>query len=212
MGNRHLPLPIEESVSHGQEIYLSISLDRGRRSFVVIAARSGGVEVESLEGKMIEPIPVDGLPSGFPSKVASKLDLTGNTSEQFQKILRAMETLSREQDCELVEINPLAVQSDGNLIALDSKVIIDDNALFRHPHFSQFSVDNPLEMEASKAGFGFVRLDGDIAVVGNGAGLVLSTLDLVADAGGNGGLLPRFGRRSLEGANRVRASPDRKAS
>ena len=72
----------------------------------------------------------------------------------------------------------------GRLIALDSKVVLDDNALFRHPEFSELPPEDPLEGEASKEGFSFVRLDGDIAVVGNGAGLVLSTLDLVADAGG----------------------------
>jgi succinyl-CoA synthetase beta subunit len=104
---------------------------------------------------------------------------------QFVKILLSLERLSREKECELAEINPLAVGKDGTLMPLDAKVIVDDNALFRHPEFAKLHPEDEFEGEASRQGFAFVRLGGDIAVVGNGAGLVLSTLDLVGDAGGN---------------------------
>jgi succinyl-CoA synthetase beta subunit len=117
-------------------------------------------------------------------KISESLSLGGVTKSDFKSILIKLERLAREEDCELAEINPLAVKDAGQIIALDSKVILDDNAMFRHPEFSMIHPEDPLEGEASRQGFAFVRLDGDIGVVGNGAGLVLSTLDLVADAGG----------------------------
>ena len=115
-------------------------------------------------------------------KIAGSLGLWGITRSDFVSLLMKLEKLAREEDCEIAEINPLAVEGDGHLIALDSKINLDDNAMFRHPEFSMVHPEDPLEGEASREGFAFVRLDGDIAVVGNGAGLVMSTLDLVADA------------------------------
>jgi succinyl-CoA synthetase beta subunit len=183
-GEKPTALLLEGASTHVREMYLSVTLDRGRRSFVVIASASGGVEVESLTGRVIEPIPVQGLSREAATDIAEALDLSGRTAQDFIQILTQLEKLSREEECELAEINPLAVGSDGSVIALDSKIILDDNALFRHPEFSQLPPEDPLEGEAAKEGFAFVRLEGNIAVVGNGAGLVLSTLDLVADAGG----------------------------
>jgi len=179
-------LLVEEAAEHSAEMYLSISLDRGRREFVALASGSGGVEVEGqASGAMVEvPVPLEGLTEDAASALSSKLGLSGRTSAEFRSILLRLERLSREQECELAEINPLAVRIDGSLVALDSKVVLDDNALFRHPEFSQLSPEDPLEGEAAKYGFAFVRLEGNVAVVGNGAGLVLSTLDLVADNGG----------------------------
>jgi succinyl-CoA synthetase beta subunit len=183
-GEKPSAIMLETASPHREEMYLSVALDRGRRSFVVIGARAGGVDVESLQGKVIEPIPVEGLTPAAAMSVASRMNLSGQPEKQFTKILMDLERLSREEECELAEVNPLAVAEDGTIIALDSKVILDDSALFRHPEFSQLPPEDPLEGEAAKEGFSFVRLEGDVAVVGNGAGLVLSTLDLVADAGG----------------------------
>jgi succinyl-CoA synthetase beta subunit len=179
-------LLIEEVSERVEEMYLSVSLNRGRREFVALASRSGGTEVESqARVAMTElQIPLEGLTEESASALSVKLGLEGRTSSEFRSTLLKLERLSREEECELAEINPLAVQSDGSLVALDSKVVLDDNALFRHPEFSQLSPEDPLEGEAARFGFAFVRLDGNVAVVGNGAGLVLSTLDLVADAGG----------------------------
>jgi succinyl-CoA synthetase beta subunit len=178
-------LLVEEAVDHLEEMYLSVSLDRGRREFVALASKSGGTEVESQAGAMAEvPVPLEGLSESAASELSAKVGLSGRTSSDFCSILLKLERLSREEDCELAEINPLAARADGGLVALDSKVVLDDNALFRHPEFSQLPPEDPLEGEAAKFGFAFVRLDGGVAVVGNGAGLVLSTLDLVADAGG----------------------------
>jgi succinyl-CoA synthetase beta subunit len=177
-------LLLEEACPHTGEMYLSVTLDRGRRTFVAISSKAGGIEVESLEGRVVEPIHVDGLTTEAAAHVAAKLSLKGRTRDDFQKMLINLERLARAEECELAEINPVAVKEKGELLALDSKVILDDNALFRHPEFSKLEPEDPLEGEAAKEGFAFVRLDGDIALVGNGAGLVLSTLDLVADAGG----------------------------
>ena len=183
-GEKPDALLIERASPRREEMYLSVTLDRGRRSFVVIGARVGGMDVESMQGKVIEPVPLEGLPPAAAKSIAFRMNIWGPLEEKFLPVLIALEKLSREEECELAEINPLAVTDDGSIVALDSKIILDDNALFRHPEFSQLAPEDPLEGEAAKEGFAFVRLEGDLAVVGNGAGLVLSTLDLVADAGG----------------------------
>jgi len=184
-GEKPSAILVEEAYPHDSEMYLSVTLDRGDRAFVTIAASAGGIEVESMAGKVIRKIPLDGIDEKFASEVASLLKLQGAQAGQFTAMLLSLERLSREKECELAEINPLAVGKDGTLMALDAKVIVDDNALFRHPEFAKLHPEDEFEGEASRQGFAFVRLGGDIAVVGNGAGLVLSTLDLVGDAGGN---------------------------
>jgi succinyl-CoA synthetase beta subunit len=184
-GEKPSAILVEESFPHDSEMYLSFSLDRGDRAFVAIAASAGGIEVESMSGKVIRKLPLDGIDGKFASEVASLLKLNDPQAEHFTSVLLSLEKLGREKECELAEINPLAVGKDGSLMALDAKVIIDDNALFRHPEFAKLHPEDEFEGEASRQGFAFVRLDGDVAVVGNGAGLVLSTLDLVGDAGGD---------------------------
>ena len=184
-GEKPNSLLVEQAYPHDSEMYLSVSLDRGDRAFVTIAASAGGIEVESMAGKVIRKVPLDGINADFAKEVAALLELTNDQAGQFVSILLSLERLAREKECELAEINPLAVGKDGTLMALDAKVIVDDNALFRHPEFAKLHPEDEFEGEASRQGFAFVRLGGDIAVVGNGAGLVLSTLDLVGDAGGS---------------------------
>jgi succinyl-CoA synthetase beta subunit len=183
-GEKPSSILVEEAFPHKLEMYLSVTLDRSERCFVAIASKAGGIDVESLAGKVVRKIPSAGIDQRFADSVASELGLQGGQASAFSKILLSLERLSREKECELAEINPLAVGEDGSLMPLDAKVIIDDNALFRHPEFAKIHPEDEFEGEASRQGFAFVRLDGDIAVVGNGAGLVLSTLDLVGDAGG----------------------------
>lgn len=206
-GEKPSALLLEKATPHGEEMYLSVTLDRGKRCFVVIGGRLGGVDVESMQGKVIEPVPIGGLGRPLAEPMAAEMGLTGEQGEQLVSIAMDLERLSREEECELVEVNPLAMAEDGTLVALDSKVILDDNALFRHPEFSQLPPEDPLEGEASKEGFAFVRLEGDLAVVGNGAGLVLSTLDLVTDAGGRPACFLDLGggsqRERVEAALRV---------
>ena len=183
-GEKPAAILVEESFAHDKELYLSVTLDRGERSFVTIATSAGGVDVESVAGKVVRKIPLDGIDQAFADVVANELKLQGPQARQFATILIELEKLAREKECELAEINPLAIDSGGRLLPLDAKVIVDDNALFRHPEFAKLHPEDEFEGEASRQGFAFVRLGGDIAVVGNGAGLVLSTLDLVGDAGG----------------------------
>ncbi len=184
-GEKTSALLVEEAFPHEKEMYVSVTLDRGERAFVVIATASGGIEVESVASKSVRKIPLTGIDAQFAAEVAHEVGLKGPQADQFSRILLDLERLAREKECELAEINPLAVDAGGSLLPLDAKVIIDDNALFRHPEFAKLHPEDEFEGEASKQGFAFVRLGGDIAVVGNGAGLVLSTLDLVGDAGGN---------------------------
>jgi succinyl-CoA synthetase beta subunit len=183
-GEKPASLLVEQAFPHELEMYLSVTLDRSERSFVVIASQAGGIDVESLAAKVVRKIPLSGIDKSFADKTASEMGLKGGQASAFSDILLKLERLSRERECELTEINPLAVGEDGALMPLDAKVIIDDNALFRHPEFAKIHPEDELEGEASRNEFAFVRLDGDVAVVGNGAGLVLSTLDLVGDAGG----------------------------
>jgi succinyl-CoA synthetase beta subunit len=184
-GEKPNSLLVEEAYPHDAEMYLSVTLDRGDRAFVTIGASAGGVDVESMSGKVIRKIPLEGIDETFANEVAALLKLPQAQASQFVNILLSLERLAREKECELAEINPLAVGKDGTLMPLDAKVIVDDNALFRHPEFAKLHPEDEFEGEASRQGFAFVRLGGNIAVVGNGAGLVLSTLDLVGDAGGN---------------------------
>jgi succinyl-CoA synthetase beta subunit len=184
-GEKPSGLLVEEAYPHDSEMYLSVSLDRGERAFVTIATGSGGIDVESTSGKVVRKIPLAGIDLPFAREVASLLKLFGGQADEFCSILLGLERMAREKECELAEVNPLAVGKDGKLMALDAKVIVDDNALFRHPEFAKMHPEDEFEGEASRQGFALVRLEGEIAVVGNGAGLVLSTLDLVGDAGGS---------------------------
>lgn len=197
-------LLVEEAYPHNKEMYLSVTLDRGERSFVVIASKGGGVDVESLKGKVKEKIPTAGLDSRRAARVATRLRTTAKEKSQFVKILLKLEHLAREEECELAEINPLAVSKRDEVLPLDAKVILDDNALFRHPEFAKLHPEDEFEGEASRQGFAFVRLGGNVAVVGNGAGLVLSTLDVVADAGGEAACFLDLGGGAQE--DRVRAA------
>ena len=177
---------VEEALEHTDEFYLSVSLDRSARGFVALASRGGGVEVESRPGTAMArvPVPLGGLTEAAASALAEGIGLEGRAAAELRSVVLRLERLAREEECELAEINPLAAHPDGSLVALDSKVVLDDNALFRHPEFSKVPPEDPVEGEAARRGFALVRLGGDVAVVGNGAGLILSTIDLVADAGG----------------------------
>ncbi len=122
-----------------------------------------------------------------------KLGLQGRTAESFKAFVINLSRFVFEKDAELAEINPAVVLGDASLMALDAKVIIDDNALFRHPELKKYQYMSETEKQAKEGGFSFVELDGDIAIIGNGAGLVMSTLDMVSDQGGRAGCFLDFG-------------------
>ncbi len=176
-----------------QEMYISIFLNRGRRSYSLICSAEGGVEIESVKDKFIIDIPSFRVSVPLATEAASKLHLKDRTAGSFINFVINLSRLVFEKEAELAEINPAVVLQDASLMALDAKVIIDDNALFRHPELIKYQYMSESEMRAKRSGFSFVELEGDIAIIGNGAGLVMSTLDMVSDLGGKAGCFLDFG-------------------
>ena len=118
------------------------------------------------------------------SEVAKEMGLEGKTADDFVDTIKKLSKLTIEKEAELIEINPLAIMQDDTIIALDGKFVTDDNSNFRHDELQKYQEKSEIEEKAEKSGFSLVELDGDIAVVGNGAGLVMSTLDMLSDNGG----------------------------
>jgi succinyl-CoA synthetase beta subunit len=184
---------LEQGVHIEQELYISIFLNRGKRCYSLICSAQGGIEIEGVENKFIVDLPNSGITLSVAREAASKLNLQGQTAESFENFAMKLSRLVFEKEAELAEINPAVVLGDGSLMALDAKVIIDDNALFRHPELNKYQHMSESELQARKSGFSFVELDGNIAIIGNGAGLVMSTLDMVSDQGGKAGCFLDFG-------------------
>jgi succinyl-CoA synthetase beta subunit len=139
---------------------------------------------------------MNGLSMQTVEDIAHKLGLTSSIIVSFVDLTMKLSRLMEEKEAELAEINPVAVLGDGSLMALDAKVILDDNAAFRHPDLKKYEYISELEAQAQKSGFSLVELNGNIAIIGNGAGLVMSTLDMVSDAGGKAGSFLDFGGRA----------------
>jgi succinyl-CoA synthetase beta subunit len=187
---------LEKMVEIVKEIYLSVFLNRSKRGFSIIASSEGGVDIEQTENKVILDVSTDGITEEQSNAVATKLDIPQELRTKFVDLLNSLFRVIIEKEAELAEINPLAIVSNGSFVALDAKVIIDDNALFRHSDLQKYVFLTDLEKQASDNGFSFVELNGDIAIIGNGAGLVMSTLDMVTDANGNAGSFLDFGGRA----------------
>ena len=187
---------LEEMVGITKELYLSLFLNRSKRCYSLIASAEGGIEIENVDKKVIIDIPLNGLTMQTAEDVAHKLGLMGSMVVSFIDFITKLSRLMEEKEAELAEINPVAILGDGSLMALDAKVIIDDNAMFRHPELKKYENTSELEAQAQKSGFSLVELNGNIAIIGNGAGLVMSTLDMVSDAGGKPGSFLDFGGRA----------------
>ena len=182
---------IQERIKVVREIFLSITIDRSARKPVIIASGEGGVEIEKLASEKPSKIikthvdSIDGLASGQAQEIASKIMLSRGECQALSGILETAFAIFQKYDCELLEINPLAEDEEGGFIALDAKMIVDDSALFRHTELQRKQEDkDDLETEAASKGLSFVQLDGNIAVIGNGAGLVMATIDTLAHFGG----------------------------
>lgn len=182
------------------EYYLSFLLDRANRTFLAIACAEGGMEIEQLAADRpdaLARIPVDpvrGFGEGAARELASAARFPADVADAVIPVmLRLWETFTAE-DALLVEVNPLARDADGSVLALDGKITLDDNARFRHSGYAELSDDqagDPLERRARAKHLNYVKLDGQVGVIGNGAGLVMSTLDVVAYAGDrHGGVRP----------------------
>jgi succinyl-CoA synthetase beta subunit len=183
----------EQTVNVRKELYISLFLNRGKRKYSFICSGKGGVEIEGVQSKFIVDIPFSGITRPQATEAASKLNLSADATREFENLTMKLSRLVFEKEAELAEINPAVVLDDGTLMALDAKVIIDDNALFRHPELKKYVFMSESELQAKKSGFSFVELDGNIAIIGNGAGLVMSTLDMVSDKGGKAGCFLDFG-------------------
>jgi succinyl-CoA synthetase beta subunit len=184
---------LEEALAIDRELYLGVTLDRSRGLPVMMASRFGGMEIEEVAAKDPAAIvreAVDPFVGMFPfqaRKIAFALDLSG---DRFQKGVAFLQALFRayvETDASLAEINPLLVTKSGDVLALDAKMNFDDNALYRHPDIKEMrdlAEEDPLEVEASKFGLNYIKLDGNVGCMVNGAGLAMATMDLVQLAGG----------------------------
>jgi succinyl-CoA synthetase beta subunit len=174
---------VTEASDIAEEYYLSFVLDRGHRTFLAMASTSGGVEIEEVADTIVR-IPVDPVVGVDPAK-AREISAVFPTevAAQVAAIATALWQVFVAQDATLVEVNPLARTASGQVIALDGKVTLDDNAAFRHTWAATGSASDPLERRAHEKGLNYVKLDGTVGVIGNGAGLVMSTLDVVALAG-----------------------------
>jgi succinyl-CoA synthetase beta subunit len=169
-------------------------LDRAIGLPILMACAEGGVEIEEVAAKSPEKIlkvtvdPDAGLYSFQARKLAFELGFTGDQVGQAEKILAALAQVYLEEDCTLAEINPLAVMDTGEVLAVDAKITFDDNALFRHPDIEKLrdvAEENPAELRAAQAGLSYISLTGNIACLVNGAGLAMSTMDIIKYHGGS---------------------------
>ncbi|MHA3774610.1 ADP-forming succinate--CoA ligase subunit beta [Verrucomicrobiota bacterium sgz303538] len=184
---------VAEAVDIARETYFAILLDRATSAPVVIASTEGGMDIEEVaehspEKIMREPVhPLLGLQPFQIRKLAKALNFTGPLLNQATKLFSAMYRLFMERDCSLIEVNPLVVTPDGRLLALDAKFNFDDNALYRQPQIVAMrdkSEEDPREVAASEYNLNYIGLDGNIACLVNGAGLAMSTMDIIQHYGG----------------------------
>jgi len=183
-GEKARAILLEKMAEIKNELYLSLFLNRGKRCYTIIASADGGVEIESVKSQIIREVGLGKVEEDVARDVAKEMNLEGKSADDLVEILQKLSKLTIEKETELVEINPLAVLDDDSLMALDGKVITDDNSNFRHEELQKYQEKSEIEERAEKSGFSLVELDGNIAVVGNGAGLVMSTLDMLSDNGG----------------------------
>jgi len=187
----------EEMADIKKELYLSISLDRSKRMPCIMASASGGMDIEGVPDDEIfkEWVnPLIGLQSYNIRNILSKLGFSKEEYKEASKVLSKIYKLFREYDCELVEINPLIITSSGGIMALDSKIVVNDDSLFRHTDLEPENVElTALEKDAKEKGIAFVQLGGNIGVIANGAGLTMATLDALTHFKGEGGVFLDLG-------------------
>ncbi len=184
---------VEEASEIARELYLSLTLDRGRSTDVVMASQAGGMEIEEVAAKTPDKIlrewahPALGVADFQARRIAFGLGLEGEQFKQGAVLIRRLFALYVAKDCSLAEINPLVVTKDGRVFALDAKLNFDDNALYRHRDVAELRdihEEDPLDVEASKYSLNYIKLDGNVGCMVNGAGLAMATMDIVKLAGG----------------------------
>ncbi|CAG6396682.1 ADP-forming succinate--CoA ligase subunit beta [Streptomyces cocklensis] len=191
---------LAETADIKEEYYVSFLLDRTNRTFLAMASVEGGVEIEVVAEEnpdALAKVAVDALEGVTPEKAAeivAAAKFPADIADQVADVLQQLWTVFIKEDALLVEVNPLVKTGEGKIVALDGKVSLDENAAFRQPEHEALedkAAANPLEAKAKAKGLNYVKLDGEVGIIGNGAGLVMSTLDVVAYAGeAHGGVKP----------------------
>ncbi|HLS12930.1 MAG TPA: ADP-forming succinate--CoA ligase subunit beta [Beutenbergiaceae bacterium] len=183
---------IAEGADIAEEYYFSLLLDRAERRYLAMASVEGGMEIEELAVERPEALarvavdPSTGIDAAKAAEIVAAANFAPDVADDVAAAIRKLWDVYAESDATLVEVNPLVRTADGAVIALDGKVTLDTNAEFRHPEFAELADDaetDPLEAKAAESGLNYVKLDGQVGIIGNGAGLVMSTLDVVAYAG-----------------------------
>ncbi|HEV8359085.1 MAG TPA: ADP-forming succinate--CoA ligase subunit beta [Candidatus Thermoplasmatota archaeon] len=202
LGMRIKDLPVRkvmlvEKLDFARELYLSFVLDRSTRATLVMASAKGGVDIESVPDADIHKVqvhPLTGFSAFHGRQLLGPMRLAPDVQRQIGAMLPKLYKAYREMDCELLEINPLAVTREGKVVAADAKVILNDGALFRHQEFEQPDEElTALEQEAKAKNIAFIQLPGDIGVIANGAGLTMATLDALTEYGGKAGVFLDLG-------------------
>ena len=184
---------VEEALDIARELYIGIVIDRAKEAPVVMASSEGGVEIEKVAAETPELIfkeyinPATGFQPFQARKLAFKLGLKGETFKQGVKFVMALYKAFESSDASLAEINPLLITKQGDVLALDAKMNFDDNALLRHPNIKDMrdlDEEDPLEVEASRFDLNYIKLDGNVGCMVNGAGLAMATMDIIMHSGG----------------------------
>jgi len=186
-------LLVEQGVDIARELYVGVTLDRATSQAVVMASTEGGVEIEKVAAETPERILKEfvdraiGFQAFQARNLAFGLGLTGDALKNAVKFLTRLYRAFEGMDCSLAEINPLVITTGGDVLALDAKMNFDDNALYRHPSVTSLrdlDEEDPLEVEASKSNLNYIKLDGNVGCMVNGAGLAMATMDIIKLAGG----------------------------
>jgi len=187
---------VAQGAKIAEEYYFSVLLDRANRRYLAMASKEGGMEIEQLAVERphalarVEVDPIVGIDEAKAREIVDAAGFDDDVKDEIARVVQRLWDVYRDEDATLVEVNPLVKTEDGAVVAVDGKVSLDDNASFRHPGHEQLedkAAADPLEAAAKEKGLNYVKLDGEVGIIGNGAGLVMSTLDVVAYAGEQAG-------------------------
>ena len=187
-------LLIEEASDVQEEYYISFTLDRSKKQYLMLLSSKGGMDIEKVAEENPDDVikvyiaPSIGIENSILNEALLEAGIPKEYHDDLEKMISSLFNLFVDGDCDLVEVNPLAIVNEGKVLALDSKISLDMNAVFRHEEYKKFEEDIPIpdtEKVAKEKGLNFIKLEGDVGIIGNGAGLVMSTLDVVSSEGGS---------------------------
>ena len=187
-------LLIEEASDVQEEYYISFTLDRSKKQYLMLLSSKGGMDIEKVAEENPDDVikvyiaPSIGIENSIVNEALLEAGIPKEYHDDLEKMISSLFNLFVDGDCDLVEVNPLAIVNEGEVLALDSKISLDMNAVFRHEEYKKFEEDIPIpdtEKVAKEKGLNFIKLEGDVGIIGNGAGLVMSTLDVVSSEGGS---------------------------